>query len=274
MKINKTLMIILICIGVFILGIVITGFVTNWKFFRGNITKKNTKVNDNIPIPKVNDNIPIPKVNDIKKITKKVNDNITKIKNVTDKSPYRTSENDLTKQVNSIVKELRREQKVSDTKQKEIHTKQKEIHTKQKEIDTKQKEIKDRVQNINDGKDVLKLFNITHNNMKSGIQQLLDTITTPKEICIHNPLTLKHQSFPEKNKSADNATRLSFFNSNKCADPDGSGRRWCYTKNDDRRWQWCDDNTDENVDINDGKAKTIDGDTCQRWDCKHKNLTG
>ena len=264
MKINKTLMIILICIGVFILGIVITGFVTNWKFFRGNITKKNTKVNDNIPIPKVNDNIPIPKVNDnipkvndIKKITKKVNDNITKIKNVTfiDKSPYRTSENDLTKQVDSIVKELRREQTESDTKQKEI--------------DTKQKKIEDRVQNINDGKDVLKLFNITHNNMKSGIQQLLDTITT-NEICIHNPLnTLNLQDFPKKNRSADKATRLSFFKSNKCADPDGAGRRWCYTKNDNMRWQWC-DNENENVNINDGKAITIDGYTCQRWDCKHK----
>ena len=61
---------------------------------------------------------------------------------------------------------------------------------------------------------------------------------------------------------------LSFYLSNKCTDPDGTGRRLCYTTNPTKRWDYCDDgNVDINDVINDGKTTTVNGYTCQRWDC-------
>ena len=61
---------------------------------------------------------------------------------------------------------------------------------------------------------------------------------------------------------------LSFYHSNKCADPDGTDKRWCYTTNPTKRWDYCDAASVKINDvINDGKTTTVKGDTCQRWDC-------
>ena len=183
-------------------------------------------------------------------LNKEINDNISKIKNTSfsDNSKNKTSEDNLTAQVDSIVAELDREQKLFNS---------------QKQI------VNNHVQNIENGKDVLKVFNITDNNLKDGINKLVNRIGITQR-CKHtlNIKSKNWENYPIYNGVATNTKRLSFYHSNKCADPDGSGRRWCYTTNPGTRWEYCDDgNVDINYVINDGKTTTLSGDTCQRWDC-------
>jgi len=181
-------------------------------------------------------------------LNKEINDNISKIKNTSfsENSKNKTSEDNLTAQVNSIVAELDREQKLFNS---------------QKQI------VNNHVQNIENGKDVLKVFNITDNNLKDGINKLVDRIKSP--LCkVPNTYYKNWRHFPIKGREATDTKRLSFYHSNKCAAPGGGNRRWCYTTDPVTRWGYCDDgNVGINDVINDGKTTTVSGNTCQRWDC-------
>ena len=186
-------------------------------------------------------------------LNKEINDNISKIKNTSfsDNSKNKTSEDNLTAQVDSIVAELDREQKLFNSQKQIVNT---------------------HVQNIENGKDVLKVFNITDNNLKDGINKLVDRIKSP--LCkVPNTYYNNWRHFPIKGREATDTKRLSFYHSNKCAAPGGGNRRWCYTTEPGTRWGYCDDgNVDINDVINDGKTTTLSGNTCQRWDCIPKPI--